>query len=66
MPNWAQRARRAKKSMGMKRAGSRLMVLQSLMCSMPKPEAVMSMPPTSDTSVISSWEMSDCESSASP
>ena len=56
----------AKKSMGMIRAGIRLMVLQSLMFKMPKPEAAMRMPPTSDTSEISSSEMNDCESLAMP
>lgn len=56
----------AKNNMGIKREGSKLMVLQSFMCSTPKPEAVMRIPPTSETSEMSSVEINDRERSAMP
>ena len=43
--------------MGISRAGSKLMVLQSLMSMTPNPAAAMSTPPTMDVSVINSSEM---------
>ncbi|GFI34086.1 hypothetical protein IMSAGC014_00575 [Bacteroidaceae bacterium] len=55
-----------KKRIGMPRAGSRLMVLQSLMFSTPRPAAAISTPPTTDTSAISSSEIKAAEICAIP
>ena len=55
-----------KYTIGMISAGSRLMVLQSLMWSTPRPEAAIRMPPTNETSQISSSEMNVLDSSAMP
>ena len=65
-PHMASKALAAKNSMGTIRAGSRLMVLQSLIWSTPRPDAAIRMPPTSDTSEISSSDMNERDTRAMP
>ena len=52
--------------MGISKAGSRLMVLQSLMFITPSPAAAIKTPPTMETSAIKSSEMKSAESLAMP
>lgn len=56
----------AKNTIGTRSEGRRLIVLQSLMCSTPNPEAVMRIPPTRETSAMSSSEMNDLDKRAMP
>lgn len=46
-----------RKTIGITRAGSKLMVLQSLMSMTPSPAAAINTPPTIEVSVMSSSEM---------
>ena len=56
-----KRAITAKKIIGTSRLGSKLRVLQSLIFIRLKPEAMMSMPPTIESSAMSESLIADCD-----